>query len=194
MSELPELIQALLDPEIYPDPTERVELRQTQMSYVFLANDYVYKVKKPVNFGYLDYTTLEKRQLYCQKEVELNQRLCPHAYLGVVPVTRDSGRLSLGGRGRVEEYAVKMRRLPSEAMMDVLLAANRVTPTMVAGVAATLAEFHKKAATSAAISAFGGIDAITQNAVENFTQTEKYIGTTISRNTYRRLKAYAEGL
>ncbi|OGO19022.1 MAG: hypothetical protein A2144_06860 [Chloroflexi bacterium RBG_16_50_9] len=192
MSELPEVIQSLLDSQVYPDPVGKVELRQTQMSYIFMAGDYVYKIKKPVNFGFLDYTTLEKRQLYCHKEVELNQRLCRHAYLGVVPVTRDKGRISIGGRGKVEEYAVKMRRLPYEAMMDILLAANRVTPPMVARVAARLAEFHEEAATSAAISAFGSIDAIMQNAGENFIQTEKYIGTTIPENTHRRLKIYTD--
>ena len=143
MSELPELIQALLDPKAYPDPTQRVELRQTQMSYVFLADDYVYKVKKPVNFGFLDYSTLEKRLFYCQKEVELNRRLCPDAYLGVMPITNDNGRIDIGGKGEIEEYAVKMRRLPQEAMMDVLLTKNKVTPEMVADVATTVAEFHQ---------------------------------------------------
>lgn len=193
MSGLPKLIQALLEPEAYPNLPGRVELRQTQMSYIFLADDYVYKIKKPVDFGFLDYTTLEKRQFYCQKEVELNRRLCPHTYLGVVTITNDNGRITIGGKGEVEEYAVKMRRLPYEAMMDVLLAANRVTPPMVAEVAATLAEFHKKAATNETISAFGIIEAVTQNAEENFTQTEKYIGVTISRDTYQRIKAYTEG-
>ena len=193
MSELPELVQALLDPKAYPDPPQRVELAQTQMSYVFLVDDYVYKIKKPVNFGYLDYTTLENRRFYCQKEVELNRRLCPDAYLGVVPVTDDNRRICISGKGKVEEYAVKMRRLPHGAMMDVLLAANRVTPAMIAEVAATLAAFHKKAATSAAISVFGGVDAVTQNTVENFTQTEKYIGITIPRDAYQRIKAYTEG-
>jgi aminoglycoside phosphotransferase family enzyme len=193
MSELPELIQTLLDPKAYPDPPGRIELRQTQMSYIFLTDKHVYKVKKPVNLGYLDYTTLENRRFYCQKEVELNRRLCPDAYLGTVPVTNDNGQIGIGGKGKIEEYAVKMRRLPDEAMMDVLLTANRITPTMVAEVAATLAEFHKKAATGGDINNFGGLDTVTQNADENFTQTEKYIGTIIAPDTYQRIKAYTEG-
>ncbi len=193
MSALPELIQALLEPRAYPAPPQRVELMQTQMSYVFLADDYVYKIKKPVDFGFLDYTTLENRQFYCQREVELNRRLCPDAYLGVVPVASDNGRISIGGEGETEEYAVKMRRLPQEAMMDVLLAAGKVKPEMLAGVAATLVEFHQKAATGGDINNFGGIDTIIQNTDENFTQTEKYIGTTIPRDTYQRIKAYTEG-
>ena len=67
MTPLPKLVQALLDPKIYPDATQGVELVQTQMSFVFLAGDYVYKVKKPVNLGYLDYTTLDKRRFYCRR-------------------------------------------------------------------------------------------------------------------------------
>jgi aminoglycoside phosphotransferase family enzyme len=193
MSQLPKLIKALLDPKAYPDLPQRVELRQTQMSYVLLADDYVYKIKKPVDFGFLDYTTLENRQFYCQKEIELNRRLCPDAYLGVVRVTNDKGRIRIGGGGKAEEYAVKMRRLPQEAMMDALLAENKVTLEMVADVAATLVEFHKKAATGGDINQFGGLDTVNQNAEENFTQTEKYIGTIIAPDTYQSIKSYTGG-
>jgi len=192
MPPLPELVKMLLDPQVYPHRPEQVELVQTQMSFVFLTGDYVYKVKKPVNLGYLDYTTLDKRHFYCQKEVELNRRLCPEVYLGVVPVTRDKGDISLGGRGEVMEYAVKMRYLPQEAMMDGLLAANRVSSEMIASVAQKLAAFHQKAETSASISAFGNLDSITVNTDENFTQTEKYIGNTISQGKYQHIKDYTE--
>ncbi len=193
MPELPGLIQALLDPRAYPDPTGKVELRQTQMSYVFLTDNYAYKIKRPVNFGFLDYTTLGKRRLYCRKEVELNRRLCPDAYLGVVRVTHNNGRTAIGGKGKAAEYAVKMRRLPQEAMMDVRLAADKVTPEMITRVAAVLARFHEKSATDDAISAFGGIDAVTRNAEENFSQTGKYIGVTLSPDTYQRIRAYTRG-
>jgi aminoglycoside phosphotransferase family enzyme len=189
MSELPELVQALLDPKAYPDPTEKIELIQTHISYVFLAGDYVYKVKKPVDMGFLDFTTLEKRLFYCQKEIELNRRLCHDAYLGVVPITSDNGRITIDGRGEVEEYAVKMRRLPQEAMMDVLLTKNKVTPEMVAEVAGTVAGFHRRAETSDAINAFGNLDMVTKTTLdENFGQTAKYAGTIISREKYQHLK------
>ncbi len=190
MPQLPETVEALLDPKAYPDTTQRVELVQTQMSFVFLTDNYVYKVKKPVNLGYLDYTTLDKRQFYCQREVELNRRLCPKVYLGVVPITRSKGNICIGGQGAVIEYAVKMRRLPRETMMDVLLANNQVSSEMVASVAQKLVEFHQQAETNASISTFGDLDAITQNTEENFTQTEKYIGSTISREKYRHIKDY----
>ena len=192
MSQLPKMVQALLEPKAYPDTPQRLELVQTQMSFVFLTDDYVYKVKKPVNLGYLDYTTLEKRQFYCQREVELNQRLCPDVYLGVVPIIQDRGNISIEGQGEAIEYAVKMRRLPQEAMMDVLLTNNQVSLEMVTNVAQKLVDFHHKAETNATISTFGNLDAITQNTEENFTQTEKYIGNTISRDKYQRIKDYTD--
>jgi len=192
MPQLPEVVQALLEAKAYPETSTRIEMVQTQMSFVFLTDDYVYKVKKPVNLGYLDYTTLDKRHFYCQREVELNQRLCPELYLGAVPITRDRGDILIAGQGKVIEYAVKMRRLPQEAMMDVLLTSNRVSPEMVISVAQKLAEFHQKAETNATISAFGDLDTITKNTEENFSQTEKYIGNTISGEKYQHVKDYTD--
>jgi aminoglycoside phosphotransferase family enzyme len=192
MSELPALIKALLDPAAFPETTSRVELVQTQISYVFLADDYVYKIKKPVDMGFLDYSTLEKRLYYCRKEVELNRRLCPDAYLGVVPVTNDNGRYTIDSKGNVEEYAVKMRRLPQDAMMDSLLQKNKVTPQMVKDVAALVAAFHQKAATGEEINKLGGLDAVIQNTSENFAQTEKYFGIIMTPETYQRIKDYTE--
>ena len=192
MSKLPELIQALLDPKAYPEPPEQVEMVQTQISYVFLAGEYVYKVKKPVDMGFLDYTTLEKRLHYCQKEIELNKRLCADAYLGVVPISKEKGHYLVGGKGEAKEYAVKMRRLPQDAMMDVLLKEKKVTPEMVDKVAGIIADFHKKAATSEEITRLGGIDAVIQNTSENFSQTEQYFGIIIEPKTYHRIKTYTE--
>ncbi len=190
MPQLPELVRALLNPNAYPETPQHVEMVQTQMSFVFLTDDYVYKVKKPVNLGYLDYTTLERRHLFCQREVELNRRLCPEAYLGVVPIRRKGNSIFIAGQGEIIEYAVKMCRLPQEAMMDVLLTNNQVSSEMVANLARKLVEFHDKAETNATISAFGSLDTITQNTEENFTQTEKYISHTISQENYQRLNAY----
>jgi len=192
MPKLPELVQAMLDPQVYPATIREVDLVQTQMSFVFLTNEYVYKVKKPVNLGYLDYTSLDKRRFYCQKEVELNRRLCPEVYLGVVPIVKRRGDIFVEGKDKVIEYAVKMRRLPDRTMMDGLLTEDRVSPQMVSDVAEKLAEFHHKAETSASISAFGDLDTINENTEENFTQTEPYIGRTISQKKYQHIKAYTE--
>jgi len=189
---LPEMVQALLDPKAYPDTPQRVELVQTQMSFIFLTDDYVYKVKKPVNLGYLDYTTLEKRQFYCQREVELNRRLCPDVYLGVVSITQDKDNIFIEGQGEAIEYAVKMRRLPQGAMMDVLLTNNQVSSQMVTNVAQKVADFHHNAETNANISSFGNLDTITQNNEENFSQTEKYIDKVIPKGTYLNIKNYTQ--
>jgi aminoglycoside phosphotransferase family enzyme len=191
-TQLPELIQALLDPKSYPHSPSKVELVQTQMSFVFLAGDLVYKVKKPVNLGYLDYTKLEQRHFFCQKEVDLNRRLCPEAYLGVVVIAGDAGRIFMEGNGPPIEYAVKMRHLPQDAMLNNLLVKDKATPQMLVSVAEKLARFHSKAETGTAISGFGDLDVIRQNAVENFEQTVKNISTTISPEQYTRIKTYTE--
>ena len=193
MPELPELVQALLEPQAYPEPPPRVELVQTQISYVFLADDLVYKVKKPVDFGFLDYSTLDKRRALCAKEVQLNRRLCPHAYLGVTPVTRDGGRIVVDGAGDVLEYAVKMRRLPQDRMMDVLLARDAVTPDMVRTVAERIAAFHAQAAAGEAIAAYGSLDMVTRTIDGVFVRDDLQIGTLIDPAVYRKLLDYEHG-
>ncbi len=190
---LPKVAQALLDPQSYPQPPQNIEMKQTQMSFVFLADDLVYKIKKPVDLGYLDYTTLEKRRRFCEKELVLNQRLSPEVYLSVEPITKEADRIVIGGRGEVVEYAVKMRKLPQDRMMDVLLPKNAVSEEMVASVADKLAEFHRRADTSAEIGRFGELATVTQNNDENFSQTEKYIGEIIPPDTHSGLKNYTTG-
>jgi aminoglycoside phosphotransferase family enzyme len=192
VSTLPFTFEALLKSQAFPHRPDRVELVQTQMSFIFLTGEYVYKVKKSVNLGYLDYTTLEKRQFFCRQELELNRRLCPVAYLAVVPVVREDGDLRVEGQGEAVEYAVKMRQLPRDRMMDVLLPRGQVTAEMVAMVAQRVVSFHQKAETNEEIAAFGGLDVIRHNCDENFAQTEKYIGLTILWVKYERIKDYTD--
>lgn len=192
MSILPSTIEALLKPQAYPHKPEKIELVQTQMSFVFLTGEYVYKIKKPVNLGYLDYTTLEKRHFFCQQELELNRRLCPGAYLAVVPIVEEKGRLHIEEQGKATEYAVKMKQLPQDRMMDVLLPKGQVTREMGGRVAEKLADFHRRAETSQEIAAFGELDVVHHNCDENFAQTEKYIGLTIFRAKYERIKDYTD--
>jgi aminoglycoside phosphotransferase family enzyme len=184
--------QVLLNPQAYPHKPQEIELVQTQMSFIFLTGEYVYKIKKPVNLGYLDYTTLEKRNFFCHQELELNRRLCPGAYLAVVPIVEEKGELRIEGRGKAIEYAVKMKQLPQERMMDVLLPQGQVTPEMIARVAEKLVGFHQKTETNQDIVAFGKLDVIRQNTDENFAQTEKYIGTSITAEEYQHIKNYTD--
>jgi uncharacterized protein len=188
--ELPEVVQALLNPQIYPDKTSRVDLMQTQMSFIFLTGKYVYKIKKPVNLGYLDYSTLEKRHYFCKQEVELNRRLSPETYLGVIPITRTKDGYSLGGKGQAVEYAVKMLYLPQESMLNVLLERNRANPEMLDRVAAKIADFHNRAITNPEIQQFGKIAAMRNKSEENFAQTAKYLEITLTAAQYQQIQDY----
>ncbi|MDO8491183.1 MAG: hypothetical protein Q7T04_04120, partial [Dehalococcoidia bacterium] len=193
MAGLPPFAEALLKPQAYPHLPQKVELVQTQVSFVFLTGDYVYKVKKPVNFGFLDFTSLEKRRYYCGQEVLLNSRLCPGIYLGVVKVCREDASFTIETQGEAVEYAVKMRQLPRERMLDYLLRHGNATPQMLEKVAGKLVEFHRKAETNPGIARFGGMETARTNTEENFGQTEKYIDITVSRDRYDVIRAYSLG-
>ena len=119
------IIDDLQDPASLPDRTERVSVVQTHISVVFVADEFVYKVKKPVDFGFLDFSTLEKRKYYCGREVELNRRLSDGIYIDVLPVFLQGGRHSLrGGPEKAVEYAVKMKRIPDETLMKSVFEAD----------------------------------------------------------------------
>lgn len=152
---LPAAVGAMMRPEIYPDHPRSVELRQTHISYVFLAGEYVYKIKKPVRFAFLDACTLARRHQLCLDEVRLNRRLAPDVYLGVVPIVRrDNGSLALGdaaaladGIGAAVEWAVRMRRLKDATMLDRMVAEGGVSVAQIRAIAARLVAFHRAAAT-----------------------------------------------
>ena len=155
--ELPDYVRALLDPAAYPHRPAQLELRQTHISYVFMAGDVVYKAKKPVDFGFIDQRTLAQRERYCHAEVTLNARLAPDVYLGVVPIARTpDGRIAVEAAGEVIEWAVKMRRLPDERTLDRVLAAGAAPPALVEQLAQRLIAFHEAAAVVPNDPAFAG--------------------------------------
>ena len=185
------LIQELRNPAIYPHPVDTVEVVQTHISWVIIAGDFVYKIKKAVDFGFLDFSTLRKRQYYCRQEVTLNRRLCPDLYLGVVSIRDDNGSLRIGGKnGRVVECAVQMHRLPRERMLDHLLMDDKVTGEMVDAIADKLAAFHDAADTSSKIARFGSERVIKQNWDENFEQTRDFVYDTITVYQFEYLRAW----
>jgi hypothetical protein len=186
--DIPSLQKALLNPEIYPDLPKEVRFIETHISLLFLTGNHVYKVKKPVDFGFLDFTSLEKRKYFCEQEVSLNRRLSSEIYLGVVKITRNQGRILLDGSGEVLEYAVKMKQIPEELMMDKLLEKNRVNSKMIERVSEKLVHFYSTAETSDLIKSFAKPERIKQDTDENFEQTQKYIGVTISRDVYEEVK------
>jgi len=187
-----ELKRGLLNQDAYHGSPRKVEFKETHISLVFLADDYVYKIKKPVNFGFLDFSTLEKRKHFCEKEVELNKRLSPDVYLGVLAVTLDNGKVAMDGKGPTVEYAVKMRRLPTEKLMITLLRENQLTREMVERVAEAIALFHAQSGASKEIEKFGSIEVIKTNTDENFSQTEKYVGLSISESQFESIKKYTD--
>ncbi|MDP3793863.1 MAG: phosphotransferase, partial [Candidatus Uhrbacteria bacterium] len=190
-SALPPFIRALLDPAAYPHPVDSVRLIQTHISYVFLAGEHVYKVKKPVNFGFLDFSTPAKRRYYCRQEVALNARLCSNTYLGVSRIRERNGRVGIDGPGRVIDYAVHMRRLPAERMMDRLLESGGLTDAMLRKLAQRLAEFHADSQTDRRVAEYGDW-AIRYAWDENIRQWADYIGDTISAERDRIIRAYGK--
>ncbi len=182
------LQKALLDPKIYPDLPKEVEVIETHISLVFLTRKYVYKVKKPVDFGFLDFTSLDKRKYFCEQEVKLNRRLSPDIYLGVVEITFDRDRISFNGKGQVEEYAVQMKRIPEELLLDKLLAKGQVDREMMDALSERLARFYASAETNEHIKSFAKPERVKQDTDENFDQTGKYVGVVISKPVYEEIQ------
>jgi uncharacterized protein len=139
------LLAAMLQPSFYPKPPALVTHRETHISHVFFAGDLVYKVKKPVKFSFLDFSTLAKRRHYLQEELRLNQRLAPSVYLGVMPIAYDESGWRLGGWAEPAEYTLVMRRLPDKRMLPFLLETKQVTLDMMTELAMLLANFHGRA-------------------------------------------------
>lgn len=161
------LLDALQDPALYDHPVERFDVIETHISWVILTGRYVYKLKKPVNFGFVDFSTLEKRNFYCHEELRLNRRLAPDWYLDVVSITGSAERPRWGGAGPVIEYAVKMRQFPHEARLDLVLARGELTPARLDTLVEAVAEFHARAAIAAPATPFGAPDGVAERVREN---------------------------
>jgi aminoglycoside phosphotransferase family enzyme len=182
------LQKALLNPGIYPDRPPAIKFMETHISLLFLTGNHVYKIKKPVNFGFLDFTSLGKRKLFCEEEVRLNRRLSPGIYLGVVRITKEGDQIHLEGKGEPVEYAVKMKQIPEEKLMHQLLERRRVTPKMIEEVSEKLVQFYFAAETNDLVKSFAKPERIRQDTDENFEQTVKYIDVTIPREVYEEVK------
>ena len=166
----PTLITALLAPGCYPHPAEGIELIETHISWVLLAGGFAYKLKKPVDLGFLDFSSLDARRVACEEEVRLNRRLAPQLYLGVVPITGTPESPCVGGDGPVLEYAVAMRRFDRENELAHLARRDRIAPRHIDGLARMLARFHASAAVVPIDSQFGTSDAMLAHCLENFRQ------------------------
>jgi aminoglycoside phosphotransferase family enzyme len=189
---LPAYIQYLQQGNSYSHPAEDIQLLQTHISFVLLAGDFVYKWKKPVNFGFLDFSTLEKRKFYCEQELILNRRLCPAIYLDVVTLNRAGEQLALNGPGEVVEYGVKMARMPEERMMARVIAAGLLERGQLDRIIEVLVPFYQRAEGSKEINGFGRAASVAINVMENFDQTEPFVdGGAFSRAQFSRIREYA---
>jgi len=183
------IFRAMERPDFYPHPVTIVEHRETHISKVFLTGPYVYKIKRPVNLEFLDYTTLEKRRHFCHQEVVLNRRLAHNVYLDVVPITLKDGGYYMAGPGRPVEYCVKMRQLPQESSMIRLLREGKIDEEELQALAHILAEFYEQTSTGEHIASFGSWETVRTNCEENFRQTEMFLGSILDERMFEIVRA-----
>ena len=187
------IIEQMQQPEFYPHPVEApIELMQTHVSSVLLAGDYVYKLKKPVNFGFLDYSSLEKRQHFCHEEIRLNGAIAPDIYLEVLPITQEGDKFVLGGTTQPVEYVVKMHQFPQEALFSNLYKQGKLTEAHMEDLGRVVAQFHTQAPTNDYIRSFGEIAKIREAFDENYQQSENYIGGPQTRQQFAETQQFTD--
>ncbi len=166
-----QLIKSLQTPEIYNHAIDKFEVIETHSAWVLLTGPYAYKIKKPVNFGFLDFSTLEKRRHYCEEELRLNQRLAPELYIGLITITGNENTPQLNHDSNVIEYAVKMVQFPQENQLDkVLVSQGGLSTQHIKKLAKQLAEFHQRIPYTGSKTSFGSPQSINQPVKENFEQ------------------------
>ncbi|NJN73900.1 MAG: AAA family ATPase [Limnothrix sp. RL_2_0] len=187
------LIATLQTPDIYPhEVTGEISLVQTHVSYVFLTGDYAYKLKKAVNFGFLDFSTLEKRKHFCEAELALNRALTKNLYLGVVAIAYDGEKYNFDGVGEIVEYAVKMRQFPQENLLSGMFSDGKLTEAHMVQLGKAVADFHATATINDYILSFGEIPKIRQAIDENYQQTSGYIGRAQTQAHYEQTKNFTD--
>jgi aminoglycoside phosphotransferase family enzyme/predicted kinase len=186
------LIAALQNPALFPHPVEGFQVIETHISWVLLTGPYVYKFKKPVNFGFLDFSTLEARQHFCREELRLNQRLTQDLYLEVLPVTGSVEAPQLGGTGEVIEYALKMRQFPQDGLLSTLQANGELTTAHIDQLARQIAEFHIEAPRVPAEHELGSPDSVMAPVLQNFEQIRPLISEASDLSQLDALQAWAE--
>ena len=189
---LPPLIQALLAPPRYAHPVSGVELVQTHISWVLLAGDFAYKIKKPLRLPFLDFSTLARRKAACLDELRLNRRFAPDLYLDLVAISGTPQAPRLQGTGKPIEYAVRMRRFDEAGRLDRVCARGELRAEQLSDLADTLAAFHASAAVAAPTSRFGAADAILAAALENFDELQPGASQTGSAQRLAALRAWTE--
>jgi len=182
------IFECLKNPKFYGPHVKSVEVLQTHISYVALTGGFAYKIKKPVNFGFLDFSTLEKRKYFCEEERRLNKRLCPDIYLDVLPITQMNNELELDGKGKIVEYVLKMREFPQEQIMTNLLKQGKIDEETINHICSILVDFYNSQEQLDEITKYGELKSVKQNIDENFDQTKSVTDITIPKNIYLYIK------
>ena len=190
-----DMLRALLRRGGLPSTTGEVTHLHTHISDILLAGDHAYKIKKPVDLGFLDFTTREKRLAACRDEVRLNARLAPDIYLGISCICQQGERYYLSdtdcGTDSTVDYAVRMLRMPQEGMLDRLAAAGGLTREHMLDIASQVARFHLASEHATGMAGYGTPDSIAAPIRQNFQQTEKQIGAGITQAQFDRLRDYS---
>jgi aminoglycoside phosphotransferase family enzyme/predicted kinase len=194
MSHVDRLIDELQNPAAYSHEAGDIVLHQTHISLVFLAGDFAYKLKKPVDFGFVDYSTLDARREFCEREVSLNRRLASDVYLGVVPVVERDGSLVMGGEddvasGAAVEWAVKMRRLNDADTLLKRLADDRLPGGIMERLGIHLAEFHDAAERGSRIAEYGSFGQVADNTLGNLEETRPHVGDVVTPEVHGRVES-----
>ena len=186
------LIAALQNPALYPHPVEGFQVIETHISWVVLTGPYAYKIKKPVNFGFLDFTELSAREHFCQEELRLNPRLAPDLYLEVLPINGSVEAPQLAGDGPVIEYALKMRQFPAGQLLGELQERSELNEGHVDALAKQIAEFHLGAPQVAQDHPLGTPEAIMAPVTQNFEQIRPMLKDQADLLQLDALQAWAE--
>jgi aminoglycoside phosphotransferase family enzyme/predicted kinase len=186
------LIDGLVRPSAYPHPTRRVELLETHCAWVLLTGEFAFKIKKPVDFGFLDYSTLEKRRFFCQEEIRLNRRFAPQIYLDVVAIRGESEQPHIEGDGPVLEYAVRMRQFPADGLLSQLAETGRLQAAHIDQMIERIAEFHRTTGSASPESDYGDPARIHHWVVENFEHVRSAISSAEDLQQLARLRQWVE--
>jgi len=169
------LIEALQNPALYDHPVSEFKLYQTHISWVLLTGEYAYKIKKPMDFGFLNFTTLEKRQFFCQQELQLNKRLAPELYLDVLPISGSEAEPKIGDSSAPFEYAIKVKQFDNDKLLSVLQADNALTQDHMDSLAYQIAEFHGQINKAGSSTVLGDPAEVLAPAQQNFDQIKEML-------------------
>lgn len=190
---LPSLIHQMLEPSFYPHWTQdTIDLIQTHTAYILLTGNYAYKFKKPIDYGFLNYSTLTARKHYVEEELRLNQRTAQEIYLDAVPIYQKGEIFSLVGESEPVEYALKMNQFPAESLFLDLLDQGQLTSELMQALAHQVADFHHRANTNDYIQSFGTVKKLRPAFEENYLQSQAYIGRGQTQQQLKETKAYTD--